>query len=147
MADMMTSAKNKAQEVGEKFNQAANNAADSVRNAAGYVVDQVKDAASNASKAGEYLDQQAGNATTAIGGGLKAAGQAIRENAPHEGRFGQASSAVAQSLSDTGSYIEREGLEGIGHDLTGLIKKNPIPALLLGVGLGFLLARAVTPRA
>jgi hypothetical protein len=31
-------------------------------------------------------------------------------------------------------------------DLTNLIKRNPIPSLLIGVGLGFLLARITSSR-
>ena len=33
-------------------------------------------------------------------------------------------------------------LSGIGEDLTGMIRRNPVPALLIGIGLGFLIARA-----
>jgi len=151
MVDVMTNAKEKIQEAGNTCAQAASGAAESIRNAAGYVANQAKDVASSASKnaanAGSYLDGKAEEATSALGGGLKAAGEAIRQNAPHDGRLGQASSAVAQTLSDTGSYLEREGLQGIGNDLTNLIKKNPIPALLIGIGLGFLVARATSTKA
>jgi len=138
------------QEAGNTCAQAANTATDAVKGAASYVADQAKDMASNASKGaanvGSYLEGKAGDATSAISGGLKAAGDAIRQNAPHDGRLGQASAAVAQSLSDTGDYLEREGLQGIGKDLTCLIKRNPIPSLLLGIGLGFLVARATSSR-
>jgi hypothetical protein len=155
MADVMTTAKNKIQEAGNSAAQAANSAANTtaegVRNAANYVADQAKELANNASKgvacAGSFLDTKADEATHALGGGLKAAGDAIRQNAPHDGRIGQASSAVAQGLADTGDYIEREGVKGIGNDLVCLIKRNPIPALLVGIGLGFLVARASSPRA
>ena len=34
----------------------------------------------------------------------------------------------------------------IANDVTNLIKRNPIPALFVGIGVGFLLARACTPR-
>jgi len=150
MADVISNAKNKVQEVGNSCAQAATGAAEGIRNAAGYVADQAKDVASSASKqaanAGSYLDSKAEEATAALGGGLKAAGEAIRQNAPHDGRLGQASSAVAQTLSDTGAYLEREGLQGMGSDLATLIKKNPIPALLIGIGLGFLVARASSTR-
>ena len=129
MADNSATAKNKFQD-------------------AGYVADQAKDAANYAAKgvanAGTYLDHKAEDATSAFGGGLKAAGDAIRHNAPHDGRMGQASTAVAQTLTNTGTYLEREGLEGIAKDITTLIKKNPIPALMIGIGLGFLVARAST---
>ena len=140
MADMSTTAKNKVQEAGNAASQAASGAAEGVKTAAGYVADQAKDAANYASKgvasAGSYLDHKAEDATNALGGGLKAAADAIRHNAPHDGRLGQASTAVAQSLTDTGAYLEREGLEGIAKDITTLIKKNPIPALMIGIGLG-----------
>lgn len=150
MADAVTTARNKVQQAGESCAQAATDAADNVKNAASYMAEQAKDAACQVSKqaatAGSYIDSKAEDATSALGGGLKAAGDAIRQNLPQEGRFGQASSTVAQGLSDAGSYIEREGLKGIGGDLSSLIKNNPIPALLLGIGLGFLMARASTPR-
>ena len=81
-----------------------------------------------------------------MGGRFRAAGDAIRQNLPQEGTLGQASSAVAKTLEDTGSYLEREGLQGIACDMTKMIKNNPIPSLMMGVGLGFLIARATTPR-
>lgn len=150
MADMTTTAKGKIQDVGNSASHAVTNAAEGIRNAAGYVADQAKDAAANASKgvasAGSYLDKKAEDATSVLSGGLKAAGEVIRHNAPHDGRLGQASAAVAQTLTDTGSYLEREGFEGIVGDVTTLIKKNPIPSLLIGIGLGFLIARASTSR-
>jgi hypothetical protein len=34
----------------------------------------------------------------------------------------------------------------MAEDVTNLIRRNPIPALLIGIGAGFLLARAMTPR-
>lgn len=146
MADLMANAKNKVQEMGNSCAQAATGAADELRNAAGYVADQVKDVANQAGnqagKAGSYIESKADEATNAIGGGLKAASESVRNYAPHDGRFGQASSAIAQGLSDTGEYIEREGLQGMTNDLASLIKKNPIPTVLLGIGLGFLIARA-----
>lgn len=150
MADTMATVKNKAQDFGNTFGQAASNAAEGVKNAAGYVGDKAKDAACNVAKgtedAASYLGQKAEDATAAVGGRFKAAGDAIRQNMPHDGTLGQASSAVAKTLEDTGSYLEREGLQGIACDMTKMIKNNPIPSLLIGVGLGFLIARATTPR-
>jgi hypothetical protein len=48
---------------------------------------------------------------------------------------------VAETLESGGRYLKEEGLEGMAEDLTDLIRKNPIPAVLMGIGLGFLLAR------
>jgi F0F1-type ATP synthase assembly protein I len=34
-------------------------------------------------------------------------------------------------------------LTGIADDLTGVIKRNPIPAVLVGIGIGYLIAHAL----
>jgi hypothetical protein len=48
---------------------------------------------------------------------------------------------VASALDSSGRYLEEQGLSGMAEDVTNLIRRNPIPAMLIGVGLGFLLAR------
>jgi hypothetical protein len=154
MADAMTSVKNKAQDAGNSFGQAAQSATENVKNAAGNVSESVKRTASNlvsegqhsAQQAASYVSDRVGDATEAVGGRLRAAGDAIRQNAPHEGTLGQASSALAKSLEDTGDYIKREGVEGMASDMACMIKKNPIPSMLLGVGIGYLLAHATKSR-
>jgi ABC-type transporter Mla subunit MlaD len=99
-------------------------------------------ASETASDAASAVGRRAEQATSAVGGGLKSLGSTVRENAP-EGRI---SSAVAQSLEQTGRYIEEEGLQGITEDLTNVIRRNPIPSLLIAAGAGFLLARAMNSR-
>jgi hypothetical protein len=142
--------KNKGQEMGGNVGQAASSAADTVRSTAGQLSDSARDAASHLAKEGRdaasYVGNMAEDATCAVGSGLKSVGQSIREHSPQEGRFGQASSAVARTLEGTGNYLQEEGLKGLGTDLTQMIKNNPLPSLLIGVGLGFLLAQATTPR-
>jgi hypothetical protein len=32
----------------------------------------------------------------------------------------------------------------MGEDLTNLIRRNPLPAVLVGIGIGYLLARATS---
>jgi hypothetical protein len=56
--------------------------------------------------------------------------------------LGSASSAVASTLESSGRYLQEHGLSGVGEDLTNMIRKNPVPALLMAVGIGFLIARA-----
>jgi len=65
----------------------------------------------------------------------------VRDSAPHSGVLGSAASTVAGGLEQGGRYLQQEGLGGMADDLTALIKNNPIPALLVGVGIGFVLAR------
>jgi hypothetical protein len=57
--------------------------------------------------------------------------------------MGTAASKVADTLERGGRYLQEEGLSGIAGDVTDLIKRNPIPALLVGIGIGFLLAQAL----
>jgi hypothetical protein len=59
---------------------------------------------------------------------------------------GSATSTLASGLESGGQYLQQQGIKGVADDLTQLIRRNPIPALLLGVGLGFVVARATMRR-
>jgi ElaB/YqjD/DUF883 family membrane-anchored ribosome-binding protein len=109
-------------------------------------VDKAKDAASSV---GEYVQDTAKNVgrkaddlTSSAGSGIKHFGDTIRENAP-QGMLGDAAKAVASTTKQVGSYLEEEGLSGMFDDVTSLIKRNPIPAILVGVGLGVLIGRVM----
>jgi hypothetical protein len=108
---------------------------ETARNAASAVAEKASDAAS-------YVGKKAEDATSAVGSGMKSLAGTIRENMPHEGVLGSAGGAVADTLESGGKYLAEHGLSGIGEDITGLIRRNPIPAVLIGIGVGFLLARA-----
>ena len=58
--------------------------------------------------------------------------------------LGNASSAVANTLETYGKELQEHGLTGIAEDITNTVRKHPIPAVLIGIGLGFLLARVLT---
>ena len=133
--------KNKAQDLGSA---AMNQAKDAVSNLAG----KAKDAASNlgdrAKDAASYASQKAEDATSAVGGSMKSLAGQVRQNAPHDGMLGSAASGVASALENTGSYLSEQGISGMAEDFTGLVRRNPIPALLIGVAVGFLIARATS---
>lgn len=84
---------------------------------------------------------QAGQATAMVGEKIGSLAGVIREKAPHEGAVGTAAAAVAEKLDVAGSYLQKKSLEHIGGDLTNLIRRHPIPSLLLGLGIGYLLGR------
>lgn len=150
MVDAMTTQKGKQHGSGQNTGVADVTTGEGIKRAADYVSDKAKDAASNVTRAAgdaaSYLGDKAENATAAVGKRLKAAGDSMEPSEFHEGTFAQASSAVAKTLQETGDYLEREGLHGIASDMTNLIKKNPVPSLLVGVCLGFLFARATVSR-
>jgi len=149
-ASLGDKAKDAAHTVAEKAKDVGSSVADKAKDAANSVGDKAKDMASavvhGAEDAGSYVSQKAVDATSSVGSGLKSLGHTIRDNTPNDGMIGEASSAVANSLESTGRYLQEEGLKGIADDMTNMIRRNPIPALLVGVGVGFLIARATTAR-
>jgi hypothetical protein len=162
--------KNKAYDAGAAIADMANEGADMAKEAASSMADKAKDMASSAAhtasdfaanvghKAKEAastvahkaedvaskVGHKAEDATTAVGSGMKSLAGTLREKAPHEGLLGSASSAVASTLETSGRYLEEEGLGGIAEELTNLVRRNPIPSVLIGIGLGYLIARATT---
>jgi hypothetical protein len=97
--------------------------------------------ATKAKEAATYIGSKAEAATQSVGAGMESLGGAIREHEPEQGALHNAGEAVADKLEGGGRYLEQQGLKGIGDDVTNLIRRNPIPALLIGVGVGILLAR------
>jgi len=121
------------------------NEADKAKEASSGLVGQVKEAASNAgqavSSAAATVGHKAEDAVCSVGKGMETLGEKVREKGPDHGLLGKATGAVAGALETGGKYLEDKKISGMAEDLTNLIKRNPIPALLIGVGLGFLLAR------
>jgi hypothetical protein len=133
-----------------KASEAASNVADKAKQAAGTFGSKASEAASNvadkAKQAASAVGHKAEDATHAMGSGIKSFGETMRQKGPQEGVLGSATSSVADCLESSGQYLEKEGLQGIADDMTNLIRRNPIPAILVGVGLGFLLARVTMRR-
>jgi hypothetical protein len=102
--------------------------------------------ASQASDVASSVGQRAEDATSSLGSRMQSLAGTLREKTPNEGMMGKASSAVADTLESGGHYLEEQGLRGMAEDVTELIRKNPIPAVLIGIGFGFLLARLTLPR-
>jgi len=125
--------------------QAAEGMASKAQDTASNVVDKAKQVASNvadkARNVASAVGDKADNATQSVGRGMESLAGTIRDRGPQSGFLGGATSGVANALEGSGRYLEEQGLSGIGEDLTNMIRRNPIPALLVGVGLGFLLAR------
>jgi len=113
--------------------------------ASGAVVDKARELVGDAQQAGQQAMHRAGqladSATDRVGQGMQSLSHSVRDSAPHSGVLGSAASTVAGGLEQGGRYLQQEGLGGMADDLTALIKNNPIPALLVGVGIGFVLAR------
>lgn len=101
----------------------------------------VSEALESTKRLGAYMEEKAQQTAKGIGCGMESLGAAIHENKPKDGILHDAGAAIAAKLESGGQYLESHGLTGVGEDLSNLIRKNPVPALLLGVGMGFLLAK------
>jgi hypothetical protein len=124
---------------GKDLASMASNAKDMASNVASNVASTV---AQKAGDAASYAGRKAEDAASGLGSGMKSLAGTIREHTPDKGMLGSATSAVADTLESGGRYLQEHGLSGIGDDMTNLIRRNPIPAVLVGIGIGFLLARA-----
>jgi hypothetical protein len=121
---------------GQKAQEFAHTAGQKISDAASAAGQRVQDAAST-------VGHRAENATAAVGRGFENAADKVRDSLPHEGMLGKASEAFADTLDRTGHYIEERNISGMARDVTEVIRRNPIPAVLVAVGLGFLLGRTL----
>jgi len=103
---------------------------------------QVADKARNAAN---MVSQKAEDATYSMGSCMTSFADTVREHLPKSGVLGSAGASLASTLDKGGRYLQREGLKGVAEDVTGMIRRNPIPAILVGFGLGAVLA-SITMR-
>jgi len=134
MANSATNTRGTEANVADKAKDVAGTVLDKAKQAASSVADKARDVASN-------LGDRADTAVSSVGSGMQSLAGTIRDKAPSGGMLGGAATGVAGALETGGRYLQEEGLSGMGEDVTNLIRRNPIPAVLIGVGLGFLLAR------
>ena len=87
-------------------------------------------------------DNGAAQVATTVGETIGSLAEAIREKAPHEGAVGTAATAVADKLDVAGSYLQKKDLNHVLGDVSGMIRRYPVPSLLIGLGIGYLLARS-----
>jgi ElaB/YqjD/DUF883 family membrane-anchored ribosome-binding protein len=139
MANTVQNAREIASQAAERAKDTTSAMADKAKDVASSAMDRTRDMAS---RAGQKADDMAGRA----GSAMESAAGTVREHAPQSGVLGSAAAKVADTLESGGRYLREEGVSGLAEDLTDLIRRNPIPALLLGLGVGFLLGRALGSR-
>jgi hypothetical protein len=137
-----------AQHDTERAKQAAGQAVEKGKEAAGQVYEKGKQAAGAAAEAAKHaasaVGHQADVMAASVGQTAENAANVVRNHTPKDGIVGAAADKVAGALEQGGKYLQQQGLTGLADDLGEMIKRNPIPAMLVGVGLGILLARATS---
>jgi len=133
--------------VTEKAENAGNFLADKANEAGQYVSEQANKLAStamhSAENAGQYVQHRAEDARHSVGSGIKSMGESLKSAAP-DGMMKDAACSLASSLESTGKYIDEHGINAMTEDLTNVIKRNPLPSVMIAAGIGFLFAKACT---
>ena len=115
---------------------------------AGNLGQKAKDVASNvgekAQNVASTVAEKAGDALSSVGSGMTSLAGTIREKGPQSGMLGTATSKVASGLQASGEYLREHRMGDMLNDLTGVIRRYPLQALLVGFGVGFLMARATS---
>jgi phage-related tail protein len=123
MDKTMESMERSADEVGSQFSEIAERTKSKVQEWSAPVREKTQQAMA---AAGEKMESLAG---------------AIRDRAPQEGSVATAAATVADKLEGAGAYLQERGIPGAVEDLSVLIRRYPVQSLLIGIGIGYLLAR------
>jgi methyl-accepting chemotaxis protein len=117
----------------------AQSAAENLRDKAEDVADDVRD---KAQQVGSQVADKADAATTTVGDKMTDVAQTIRQKAPVSGPMADAADTAADTLQRAGTYLQQQDLNDMRADLEGIIRRHPIESLLIGLGIGYLLARS-----
>ena len=85
--------------------------------------------------------KEADELTASAGVCIQGLGDRLSKNTPHSGVLGNASQAVAGAVKEGGEYLQGVKLSGMTEDVAHLIRRNPIPAVLIAIGLGWFVGR------
>ena len=142
---MADKAKDAAANMGDNVSQAASALGEKASQVACEIGDKASEAScavgSMASQAACDAGQKANDLTASAGAGIKGLGDKLSQNAPRTGMVGNASQSVAKAVHDGGQYMEDAKFSGMVEDVAHLIRRNPIPAVFLAIGLGWVVAR------
>ena len=58
-------------------------------------------------------------------------------------KAGEAAGAMASGVQSARSYLQDRDFDELTGDITAWVRRNPIQACLIGIGLGYLIARSI----
>ena len=93
--------------------------------------------ASGVGQIGETVNTAAHDVAAHLTETAGAVGATVQETAATAAR------AVADTVKGAGGYLQAKGVDQITGDVTGLIRRYPIPAVLIGLGIGLLVGRSL----
>jgi uncharacterized protein YjbJ (UPF0337 family) len=96
--------------------------------------------------------QEYGEQTTGLAATVTSAAQGVASTvtetagtaaAKAQEMAGAAATAVTDTVAGASTYVQETGVQALPGDLLGLIRRYPVPALLMGLGIGFVLGRSL----
>jgi hypothetical protein len=93
-----------------------------------------------ASDAASDVGRRADSLASDAGAGIRELGDRLSKGGPQAGMLGSASQALGQTVQDGGEYLENAKLSGMSRDLAQVVRQNPLPAVGIAFGLGWLLS-------
>jgi uncharacterized protein YjbJ (UPF0337 family) len=100
----------------------------------------VRSISAKARELGGTAAKKANEAAPVIGEKMKSLASMIREKAPRAGALSTTATKIAGGLESANYYLQDKKFEHLGEDFRGLVRRYPLRSLLIGLGLGFLLA-------
>jgi uncharacterized protein YjbJ (UPF0337 family) len=95
----------------------------------------------------EYGEQTAGVAATVTTAAQDVASSVAETAGTAAGKaqemVGAAATAVTDTVAGAGTYLQDKGMQALPADLNGLIRRYPVPAVLIGLGIGLLVGRSL----
>jgi len=139
--------KDQGRETAASAGQTFQEAKGAAKEGASQLGQQARDAASSAAGTAKEYASKAGDkaedAMHSVGQGMSSLAGTIREGVPHSGMLGSAAGTVAEQLEAGGRYLREHDLGDVGEELTAVVRRHPIPAVLCVFGIGFLLGGAL----
>jgi ElaB/YqjD/DUF883 family membrane-anchored ribosome-binding protein len=81
------------------------------------------------------------DAAISVGEKLSNFGETIDQSLPESGVFRATVGKLADGLKISGEYLQTHNVSDMSNDVTDTIRNHPFPAVLTGIGLGFLLGQ------
>jgi hypothetical protein len=139
-------AREQAQQAGSEAKQAASGLTQKAQDTAANLTEKAREVASNVTQRAGNLAEAAGDraddALSSMGQRMTNVASSLRQSAPRSGVVGSAADTVANTLESGGRYLQEHGVGDMTEDLAGVIRRNPLPALCLAFGVGFLIGMA-----
>jgi hypothetical protein len=118
----------------DKAKEAACSAGEMASHAASAIGGAARQATSN-------IGQRADDLTATAGRKIEELGDRLGRQAPDSGILGDATQSVARSIHAGGEYVNNAKLSGMAEDVTQLVRRNPISAILIAIGIGVIVGR------